>query len=501
MPIAVPLRARDPADREVPLLLEVHRKQWHALHTPSTEVLYGGAAGGGKSHLLRVAATLWAHNVPGLQIYLFRRQMPDLFKNHVEGPHGFRSLLAPWFARGCVSLVGSELRFRNGSKVYLCHCHEEADRFNYQGTEMHVLLVDELTHFTERMYRFLRSRVRAVGIPGVRRADLLAQMPRILCASNPGNLGHHWVKAAFLDGAVPERPREMGDAEGGMVREYVPARLDDNPYLLDDDPTYRGRLRGLGSSALVRAMEEGDWSVVEGAFFECWSSARHVIKPFPIPKWWMRFRSFDWGSASPFSVGWWAVAGETITTPSGTVIPRHAMVRYREWYGASAPGAGLKLPNDRIANGIRMREQGEAISFGVADPSIFRADGGPSIAEQMGRRGVMFRKADNRRVGGRGPVSGWDQLRRRLLGEDGRPMIFCFETCVDSIRTIPALLHDSDNPEDVDTNGEDHAADEWRYACMSRAWTRSKPVEAPQPPPMPTIGELLAAHKRKREED
>lgn len=477
--------------------LELHQKQFAALETNATEVLYGGAAGGGKSHLLRVAAITWAAEVDGLQVYLFRRHLPDLIKNHVEGPKGFRALLAP--VRGGVTMVEGQIRFANGSRIWLCHCDDEADRYNYQGAEMHVLLVDELTHFTEPIYRFLRSRVRAVGIRNAV-ARVRWEFPRILCASNPGNIGHHWVKAAFIDVAAPMTRRRVADTEGGMKRIYVPARLDDNPYMTADDPTYRARLRGLGSVALVRAMEEGDWSVVEGAFFDCWSSQRHVVRPFPIPQWWMRFRSFDWGSASPFSVGWWAVAGET-ATHAGVVIPRGALVRYREWYGAFAPNVGLKLSNEQIASGIATREAGETIDYGVADPSIFQQSGGPSIAEQMARRGILWRRADNRRVARQGPISGWDLMRQRLIGEEGWPMLFCFDTCLDSIRTIPALVHDAARPEDVDSRGEDHAADEWRYACMSRPWARERPAEVSASPRVVTFAELLERHKRRRAEE
>ena len=481
--------------------LALHPKQAVALTTAATEVLYGGAAGGGKSHLMRAAAILWATAIAGLQIYLFRRKLPDLLKNHMEGPKGYRNLLAPWVAAGFVEIVEGVVRFWNGSRIYLCHCQHDKDRFNYAGAEIHVLLVDELTHFSEPIYRFLRGRVRAVGLPELP-AGYAGRFPRVLCGSNPGGPGHHWVKAAFVDGAAPMELRHMPDPEGGMLRQYIPARLDDNPAMADDDPEYRARLRGLGSAALVQAMENGDWNVVEGAYFDCWSTARHVIRPFAIPDWWTRFRSFDWGSASPFSVGWWAVAGEDTPHPDSAVIPRGALIRTREWYGAHGQNLGLKLSNVQIAEGIAARDGGERFAYGVADPSIFRTDGGPSIAEQMSRRGIVWRRADNRRVPGIGPISGWDQMRQRFIGDEaGRPMIFCFDTCADSIRTIPALQHDAANPEDVDTGGEDHAADEWRYACMSRPWARPRPAPAVAPPRLPTFREMMERQRRNREDE
>jgi hypothetical protein len=237
-----------------------------------------------------------------------------------------------------------------------------------------------------------------------------------------------------------------------------------------------------GSAEWVRAMLEGDWSAVPGAFFDCWSYEKHVTPPFHIPEDWHRFRSMDWGSASPFSVGWWAVAADDYVISRGgstVTIPRGAIVRYREWYGASAPNEGLKLTAEDVARGILGKEtEAEHKLQGVLDPSAFAESGGPSIAERMAREGVHFRQADNKRVGVRGALGGWDAMRARLVGNlDGEPMIFCFNTCVDSIRTIPVLQHDPDRPEDVDTESEDHAPDEWRYACMSRPYISTKPLK------------------------
>jgi hypothetical protein len=239
----------------------------------------------------------------------------------------------------------------------------------------------------------------------------------------------------------------------------------------------------------VRAWLEGDWSVVEGAFFDGWSG-RNIVRPFRVPREWARFRSFDWGSAKPFSVGWWAVAGEAFEAESaaGPVrIGRGTLVRYAEWYGARGPDKGLKLTAEQVAEGIASREAAMAeggdprVFAGVADPSIFREDGGPSIAERMARAGVSWRPADNSRVarggggsggGGGAPLGGWDQMRARIAGDEEGPALVVFDTCRDFIRTVPALQHDPARPEDVDTRSEDHAADECRYACMSRPMAR-----------------------------
>ena len=472
--------------RQAALNINLHPRQRDVLRSIATEILYGGAAGGGKSHLMRVVAVLWCAMIPGLQCYLFRRLHDDLVKNHIEGPKGFRAMLAVWVLAGFVRMVEDEIRFWNGSKIYLCHCQHEKDRFKYQGAEIHLLLIDELTTFTEVIYRFLRARVRMVGIKPP--PEMEGRFPRIICGSNPGNVGHHFVKAMFINSAAPMECRQMGDDEGGMVRQYVPARLDDNPSMASDDPSYRAKLRGLGSAALVKAMEEGDWNVVAGAFFDCWTTERHVIQPFAVPRHWTRIGAFDWGSAKPFSMQWWAVSDGN-ELPDGRVYPTGAMILYRQWYGApktesgdTVPNTGLRLQTEVIARGIKEREKGEVVTYRVADPACWKVDGGPSHAETMLMNGIVFRKADNSRV------TGWTQMRDRMVGDD-EPMLYAFDTCHDFIRTVPALQHDDANAEDIDSDGEDHDGDAGRYACMSRPWTKTLDIVLP----MRGAGEMTMA--------
>jgi len=288
------------SSRHNELSLELHAKQSIAFDSAATEILYGGAAGGGKSHLMRVAAITWCAAVSGLQVYLFRRIRDDLIKNHMEGPKGFRAILAGWVMCGFVKIVDDEIRFWNGSRIYLCHCKDEKDIYKYQGAEIHVLLVDELTHFTESMYRFLRNRVRMVGLTVP--ANYAGRFPRILAGANPGNIGHLWVKATFVDRGSYE-VYQAAPEEGGMMRQFIPALLEDNPSMSVDDPGYEMRLQGLGSATLVQAMRYGNWDVIEGAFFDCWAPQRHIVRPFEIPAHWLRFMSGDWGSAKPFSFG------------------------------------------------------------------------------------------------------------------------------------------------------------------------------------------------------
>lgn len=464
--------------RKAEINLRLHYRQGLALETPATEVLYGGSAGAGKSHLARVAAIMWCGMIPGLQVYLFRRLRDDLVKNHIEGPQGLRVLLAPWVLGGLVDMVEDEIRFWNGSKIYLCHCKDEKDRFKYLGAEIHVLLIDELTTFTETIYRFLRSRVRMAGIELPEKFRGL--FPRILAGSNPGNIGHGWVKSAFIDARPPMEMEQVSSSEGGMVRQFIPAKLADNPSISPED--YVAKLEGLGSPALVKAMRDGDWNVVAGAFFPEFSTDQHVVAPRALPQYWLKFRSFDWGSARPFSVGWWTVSDGELAD-----FPRGAIIRYREWYGCqrddnglSVPNSGLRMTAEQVADGIVEREKGDITGnrtmAGVADPSIFAEDGGPSIADRMSARKCFWRPADNTRVAKIGASGGWDQVRARLIGDGERPALYVFSTCLDFIRTFPTLQHDDGRPEDVATEMEDHIGDETRYSCLSRPYVAPLPV-------------------------
>lgn len=432
------------------------------------EVVYGGARGGGTTDAalgdFAMQVRRWGRAARGL---LVRRTRVALEPTIERARAIFRPEGAVW------QEAKSRFAWPSGAMLYFRYLDRDADADAFQGHDYSRVYVEELTQFAspapiDKLKATLRS---AAGAPCGFRATC-----------NPGGPGHNWVKARHIDPGTYEITREtFVDPFDGrrleLSRTFIPARLSDNPRLLANDPTYVARLRQSGSAQLVRAWLEGDWSVIEGAFFDGWSLGRNVVRPFAAPPEWTRFRSFDWGSARPFSVGWWAVASDPFETDKG-VIPRGALVRYREWYGSSgAANVGLKLTAEAVAAGIAAREAGETIAYGVADPSIFRVDGGPSIAERMRRAGVTFRPADNTRVGGAGAISGWDQLRARIAGGEEGPMLVVFETCRDFIRTVPVLQHDPARPEDLDTDGEDHVADEARYACMSR------PISARPPPP------------------
>jgi hypothetical protein len=429
------------------------------LATWCDELFYGGAAGGGKSDFLLGD---FLQDVPtyarAWQGVLFRRtynELEDLLRRSREI---YPSSGAVWHEQA------KTWTWKNGASLRMRYIERDADATRYQGHQYTWIGWDELTQWpTDYGYRFLRARLRsAQDVP----------TKRIRAAANPGGVGHHWVKAYFVD-PEPCGYRPIRDPVVGARRMFIPARLRDNAILLAADPTYRDRLKGLASDAMVRAWLEGDWTVIEGAFFDCWRYDRHVLEPFKVPLEWTRFRSMDWGSAKPFSVGWWAIVGDDYVTEKKRFLPRGAMVRYKEWYGAVGPNVGTKMTAEQVAAGIVKREAKDQLVYGVLDPACFKEDGGPSIAERINRVLIAaklrpFHEADNARVPTAGRMGGWDQMRARLLGENDVPMIYCMENHAASIRTIPALQHDRDKIEDVDTESEDHAGDEWRYACMSR---------------------------------
>lgn len=440
---------------------------------PVFEVVYGGARGGGKTDAalgdFANHAKRYADNAKGLFV---RRTRVALEPTIERAKQLYRPLGADWQEQK------SRFIWPNGAILYFRYLDRDADADAYQGHDYTRVYVEELTQFpdpkpVDKLKATLRS---AAGVPTGFRATC-----------NPGGPGHTWVKSKYIDpGAwkiVTEKFKNPFDgSEVERSRVFIPAKLSDNPKLLGVDPGYVGNLYLAGSEQLVKAWLEGDWSVIEGAFFDKWSAARNVCKPFGIPSDWIRFRSMDWGSARPFSVGWWAVAGDAYKA-DGLTIPRGAIIRYREWYGSTGkPNEGLKLTAEEVAAGIKTKEQGDTIAYGVLDPSAFAEDGGPSIAERMRRQGVNFRPADNKRVPQHGAMGGWDQMRSRIAGTEDGPGLVVFDTCRDFIRTVPVLQHDASRAEDLDTDGEDHAADEARYACMSRPFLNRVQPPSANPP-------------------
>jgi hypothetical protein len=348
-----------------------------------------------------------------------------------------------------------------GATLKFAYLARDSDAEGYQGHSYTRVYVEEIGNFPSpdpvmKLMGTLRS---GGGVPCGFRAT-----------GNPGGPGHQWVKARYIDPAplgykieTTEFKNPFTDEVTTRDKVFIPSFLSDNKYLGGE---YVANLQLSGSPELVRAWLLGDWSIVAGAYFPEFSH-RHVVRPFRIPEHCTRILSFDYGSAKPFCALWTAILSDHTQLPDGKILPKGAAVVYREWYGASGPNKGLALNNPDIGLGIKRRSGAEKIQLKRADPSIFKTEGGPSIAEQIK---YPFAPADNERL------AGWGQLRSRLLGHDGKPMVYFLDTCTQLIRTLPPLQHDALNPEDLDSDGEDHAADALRYGLMARPYTRPAPV-------------------------
>lgn len=437
------------------------------IRCPVFEVFYGGARGGGKTDGVLgefvIHANEYAEHAIGLMLRRTRTELVETIERskQIYGPLGasYHTQESMW-------------RFPNGARLRFAYLERDADADAYQGHSYTRLYIEEIGNFPSQtpIMKLMATLRSGAKVPCGFRAT-----------GNPGGPGHQWVKARYIDPAPRGWkiiPTEFKGADGNTVRRdrvFIPSSLKDNRYLGAD---YEANLHLSGSEQLVRAWLDGDWNVIAGAFFPEFGPV-HVIRAMELPKAWPRFRSGDWGSARPFSVGWWGISDGSMPT-----LPRGALVRYREWYGWNdKPNEGLRLTAEEVGAGIAERDGDDKMASGasVLDPAAFSHDSGPSIAERIytgsGKR-IMFRRADNSRVAKVGAMGGWDQVRSRLKGEDGKPMIYFMEHCVHAIRTLPALQHDPLKPEDVDTEAEDHAPDEIRYACMSRPYL---PANQPKP--------------------
>lgn len=470
--------------------LGLQEKQSIAFMSMATEIFYGGAKGGGKSHLMRVIAIFFCNNVRGIQVYLFRRFVTDLYGNHLRGPSGFMALLAPYIAKGLVRYHGTDkcLIFKNGSRIYLCHCQTESSVDHYQGKEIHILMIDELTHFTREMYTILRTSVRMVGVKMPEKNKLAPwsyaqKLPLILLSGNPGGTGHNWVRSDFIKSAAPLQIRQMSDEEGGMKRQFISAKMQDNKILLKSDPNYASRLKGAGAPHLVKAMLEGDWDIVAGgALDDVWTD-RLIVPRFKIPSSWYLDRSLDWGSAAPFSYAVWAESdGTEATLPDGSIFcpPANSLIRIQEWYGKkpNTQNEGLKLGSDEVAKGIieieeELLDEGwivGKVNDGPADNSIGTDvdPSNPTIKDVMEAAGVTWTRS-NKDPGTRTIRL---QLIRDRMKEANKPVpekpaIYFMNHCFAAIDTLPVLPRDKKKIEDVDTRAEDHVYDEVGYRVMA----------------------------------
>lgn len=463
----------DDRDQGPHVVWEPQPRQSLFITCPAHDVGFGGARGGGKSDAVigdwLSHEDLYGSSAIGMAFRRTRTHIGELIE---RAKQVLRPLGHVWHEQD------KYFRGPRGGRLRFTYLERDADADAYQGHSYTRLYPEEIGTFpSETPINKLQATLRSgAGVP--------CQM-KSTC--NPGGVGHQWVMRRYRLDEFPrggqlfrfqfENPFTKEKIE--RTRVFIPSRVHDNKFL---DSSYVGSLYQAGSPALVRAWLEGDWSVIEGAYFPEWSTDRHVVEPFEIPIHWARFRAMDWGSYRPFCVLWFAIASEDHRVAPGLTLPRGGMVVYREWYGASAPNIGLKLSAKAVGEGIRDRERGDKLTHSVIDPSAYIQDGGPSIAEMLYEGGAEFMPADNSRL------AGWNQIRQRLLGEgDDRPMLVVAKTCTNLIRTLPALQHDERKPEDVDTDAEDHAPDTLRYGCMSRPWAID--VEKKKPPKFLQVGE------------
>ena len=433
---------------------------------------YGGARGGGKSWAVRVKAVLLCLQYPGIKVLIVRKTYPELQENHIlplcELLHVYDA--DPEKRLAAYNDQKKHLLFPNGSRILFRYCDDDRDAQRFQGTEVDVLFVDEATQQSEDRMDRLRACVRGVN----------AFPKRIYCTMNPGGEGHGWVKRLFLD-------RQYREGEEPTDYSFIPASVTDNHALMAADPDYIRKLRALPPK-LRAAWLDGRWDLFEGQFFEDFRATpdlalaqrygltdtteelkrqgrfTHVIAPFDLSagekRGWTVFRSYDFGYGRPFSCAWWAVDYDGV------------LYRVLELYGCTGqPNEGLRWTPERQFREIARMERehpwlrGRTIG-GVADPSIWDGSRGESVAETAAKWGIHFVPGENRRI------PGWMQCHYRLqFDERGCPRMYVFESCAAFLRTVPLLRFSRTVPEDLDTEGEDHVADEWRYACMSRPVT------------------------------
>ena len=413
-------------------------------------IAFGGSRGGGKSWAIRTKAILLCLRYPGIKCMIVRKTYPELTENHINPMCNILRCYHQDKDERLASYNDSKknITFPNGSRILFRYCDNEKDANRFQGTEVDVLFIDEATHQSEDKFKKLTACVRGVN-----------DFPkRVYLSMNPGGEGHQWVKRLFID-----RRFESGENPEDYI--FIQSLVTDNEALMKSNPDYIKQLEALPEK-LRKAWLEGSWDVFDGAFFEEFKDRpdhyldrqwTHVIEPFEIPNDWTIYRVFDWGYNHPFSCGWWAIDHDGV------------MYRILELYGCTkTPNEGVKWIPPQVFKEIHRIEcehrwlKGKKIT-GIADPAIWNAEYGESIAETAAKHMVYFQKGDHERL------AGWMQMHYRMAFDDnGYPMMYIFKNCKGFIRTIPLLMYDEHKVEDIDTDGEDHIADETRYVCMAR---------------------------------
>ena len=432
--------------------------QTNFLAAPEREVLYGGAAGGGKTYSLIVDPLRYCNN-PNMNALILRRTNDELreiiHKSQEMYPQAYPG--AKWMEKK------SQWTFPSGARIWMTYLEQEKDVLRYQGQAFTYIGFDELTQYpTPYAWDYLRSRLRTAdpSLPVYMRGT-----------TNPGGPGHSWVKKMFIDPAPAGKPFWATDITTGETlrypkqhakseqplfrRRFIPAKLVDNPFLYEQGD-YEAMLLSLPETQR-RQLLEGSWDVAEGAAFSEFDRRYHVTDSFEIPDNWRKFRACDYGYSSYSAVVWFTIDPAT-----------EQLVVYREMYVS-------KYTAKDLAFAILDAERGDGqISYGVLDSSCWhkRGDTGPSLAEQMISVGCRWRPAD-RSKGSR--VSGKNELHRRLQVDEVTEQagLTIFNNCTNLIAQLPIIPLDKSNPEDVDTKAEDHLYDALRYGIMTRPRSRS----------------------------
>lgn len=443
----LPPRVRRPVE-EICIDWEVSPQQLAFMESTKRHLGYGGARGGGKSWAVRATAIRNCLQYPKYRALILRRTIPELQENHIEPLKEMLDGIATYSESKRI------FKFPNGSIIKLGYCEAERHVKRYQGQEWTGIFFDEATHFPEEWIIKLRACNRGKN----------PWPKQCFYTTNPGGESHAFFKRIFIDKKY--KPNENPDDY-----EFIQARVTDNQALLDENPEYYEMLLSLPPK-LRKMWLEGDWNVAEGMYFETFADRpeyyktrqwTHVIpaEGFRIPASWPIYRSFDWGYRRPFSCGWWTIDYDGV------------LYRIAELYGVqhingeAQPDEGVKWVPQEVFKRIATMEKehpllaGRKITMGVADPAIWDAETGESIADTAAKHGILFIKGDHERI------PGWLQCQYRLqFDKEGYPRMYVLDSCKEFIRTIPTLVYDEHKPEDLCTKGEDHAADEWRYLCM-----------------------------------
>jgi hypothetical protein len=404
--------------------------QTEFLAAAETDVLYGGAAGGGKSYAMLVDPLRYAHRAAHRAL-IIRRSMPEL-RELIDKSRE----LYPKAFPGCKYREVEKLwNFPSGAKIEFGFLERDADVYRYQGQAYSWIGFDEITHLpTEFSWNYLASRLRTTDSEIV---------PYMRCTANPGGVGAHWVKNRYI---LPSEPDTSFVGKDGLTRKFIPARLEDNPFLAMDG-RYEKMLKALPPTQRKQLLE-GNWDVNEGAAFTEFSLENHVIPPFQIPIYWDRVKGIDYGYASESACIWAA-----IDPSDGTLIV------YRELYrkGLTGQDLGTIITEMEVEDPFSVQ--------GVLDTAAWSRTGttGPTVGETLVRQGHKLRRADKNRI--QGKIQIHEYLR---LQPSGRPRLQIFSSCPSLIRELQSIPLDKSNPEDVNTHAPDHAYDALRYLIMSR---------------------------------